>query len=183
MNRPFATISVDGAGRDQPADDVAADGVTRKPSSDGSRAATCGASVRRRSRLLRRHPAHPFPTLALHVMHLLHSRLEARRDGRGEWRHVRESWHPPDARTGAIGSACAGRSQSSGSRTITRVPSPDPAAHLDFAAVELDQPLDDRKPEAGAVVACARRSRAPGRTGRRSGRGLGRDADAGVLDR
>ena len=58
----------------------------------------------------------------------------------------------------------------------------DAAADVELAAMQRDQPLDDREAEPGAVMGCGHRRCAPGRTDRRRARrSSSRDADAGVL--
>ena len=75
------------------------------------------------------------------------------------------------------------RSQSSGRRTVTRVPSPTPAADGQLAAVQPHQALDDGKSEAGAAMAAVVR-RARLEVGLADPRQiLVADADAVVLDR
>ena len=51
-----------------------------------------------------------------------------------------------------IGRRRCSPSQSIGSRTVTRVPLPEPAANIDLAAMQPHQALHDRQAEAGAVV-------------------------------
>ena len=74
-------------------------------------------------------------------------------------------------------------SQSSGRRTVTRVPSPSRLRIVDVAAMQLDQALDDRQAEAGAVVtAVIGGARLEERIADAAQIVLA-DADAGVLDR
>src|SRR5450755_2060652 len=172
MNRPLTRINPTAATAINPPK-TSRRWLATKRSTDGSRAPMRSASVPLQKSAI--------PPMEIISCTFLYGCLETGRGGR-ERRSVRVLRVPgtPDLadRFGGAPALAIEREPHGHPRALAEA-----AAHVDFAAMQFHQPLDDGEPEAGAVVGAGMRSAHLEERIAEPAEVLGRNADAGVLHR